>query len=96
MTKDEMQDAMMGPTEAVVFEEPIRVADEIPVGKEEELDQIEHRGRTRWSEPCGRIHAHRIREPRRFPNGRRTVVACLGQEGPREVPVGSEPLSCDP
>jgi hypothetical protein len=36
-----MQDAMMSATETVIFEQPVRVADEIPIGEEKQLHEIE-------------------------------------------------------
>ena len=47
MAADEMQHAMMRAAEAVGLEQPVGVADEIPIGEEEQLDQIEHRRRLR-------------------------------------------------
>ncbi len=82
MPEHEMQDAMVGPAEAVIFEEPIRVADEVPVGEEEQLDEVEHRNRL-----GDRVDAHRVRRSRGLV-ARRMVVAGFGQKGPRIVPFG--------
>ena len=44
---DKMQDAVMRAAKAVIFEQPVGVADEIPIGEEQEFDQVEHRLRFR-------------------------------------------------
>ena len=36
-----MQHAMMRAAETVIFEQPVGVADEIPISEEEQLDEIE-------------------------------------------------------
>lgn len=39
MTADEMQNAVMSPTEPELFQQGISLAGEIPVGEEQQLDQ---------------------------------------------------------
>ena len=49
MAVDEMQHAVVRPAEAEVLQEPVGVADEVAIGEEEQLDQIDTSGARRES-----------------------------------------------
>src|SRR5208282_6447836 len=40
---DEIEHAMMGASEVIAQQQPIRIADEVAIGEKEQFDQVEHR-----------------------------------------------------
>ena len=66
---DEMQDTMMRAAEPISLEQPVGIADEIAIGEEQKLDQIEHRLGSALADARGSIVTSGLRaRPISFPS----------------------------
>ena len=61
---DEIENPMVRPTESVGFEEPVRIAHEITIGEEKQLDQVVHRLRVAQARVIGLAIAGSSRDRR--------------------------------
>ncbi|GLI93394.1 hypothetical protein LMG27198_23860 [Methylocystis echinoides] len=75
-----MQDAMVRAAEAVIFEQPVGVADEVPIGKEKQFHEIERLAILRRPRRARPKRAPK-RRPKRRLMGRRLMGRLTGRRG---------------